>query len=102
MMAKVISDAGPLAGKALREVLIDSYEVGSQNWTPRFREEFQKRRGYDCLRWLPAVTGLNVESSEKTARFLWDLRRTIADLYADNYYGYFGDLCHRARHEVSG
>jgi hypothetical protein len=96
MMAKVISDAGPLAGKALREVLIDSYEVGSQNWTPRFREEFQKRRGYDCLRWLPAVTGLTVESNEKTARFLWDFRRTIADLYADNYYGYFGELCHRA------
>jgi len=96
MMAKVISDAGPLAGKALREVVIDSYEVGSQNWTPRFREEFQKRRGYDCLRWLPAVTGLTVESNEKTERFLWDFRRTIADLYADNYYGYFGGLCHRA------
>jgi hypothetical protein len=26
---------------------IDSWEMGSQNWSPRFREEFKQRRGYD-------------------------------------------------------
>lgn len=96
LMAKVIADAGPLAGKVLNNSLIDSYEVGSQNWTPRFREEFRKRRGYDPLPFLPTVAGVTVESKEITERFLWDLRRTIADLYADNYYGHFAELCHRA------
>lgn len=96
MMALVIADAGPLAGKTLDEVLIDSYEVGSQNWTPRFREEFRKRRGYDCFPWLPALTGIVVESEEKSARFLWDYRRTIADLYAENYYGTFAALARKA------
>lgn len=91
-MATVIKDIGPLAGKVLNNALIDSYEVGGQNWTPKFREEFRKRRGYDCLPWMPAVAGFAVESKEKTERFLWDFRRTIADLFADNYFGYFKEL----------
>jgi len=94
-MATVIKDLGPLAGRVLNNALIDSYEVGSQNWTPKFRQEFQRRRGYDPMLWLPAVTGLVIESKEKTERFLWDFRRTIADLFADNYYGYFKELCHK-------
>lgn len=96
MMAKVISDAGPLAGKVLNNALIDSYEVGSQNWTPKFRSEFTKRRGYDPLPMLPTLTGRIIDSREKTERFLWDYRRTIADLFAENYYGHFGDLCHES------
>ena len=93
---KVLDDAGPLAGKgkALDNVLIDSYEVGGQNWTPRFREEFEQRRGYDPLAFVPALTGRVVGSREISERFLWDMRRTIADLFADNYYGHFQELCH--------
>ena len=26
-------------------------------------------------------------------RFLWDVRRTIADLFAENYFGHFAELC---------
>jgi hypothetical protein len=95
MMATVLKDLGPLGGKVLDNALIDSYEVGSQNWTPKFREEFQRRRGYDPLPFLPVVTGRVVESIEVSERFLWDLRRTICDLFADNYFGYFGDLCRK-------
>ncbi len=95
MMGPVLQDLGPLAGKTLNNSLIDSYEVGQQNWTPRFREEFQKRRGYDPLVLLPVLTGRVVDSGEVSERFLWDFRRTIADLYADNYYSYFSELCHK-------
>ena len=92
-MQKVLDDIGPLAGKALDTSLIDSYEVGNQDWTPKFREEFQKRRGYDPLKYLPTFTRRVVESPEVTERFLWDMRRTVADLFADNYFGHFADLC---------
>ncbi|MBI3721053.1 MAG: glycoside hydrolase, partial [Fimbriimonas ginsengisoli] len=95
MMAKVIAECGPLAGKVLNNSLIDSYEVGSQNWTPRFREEFRKRRGYDPTPYLPVLTGHVVESADASDRFLWDFRRTIADLLADNHYGVFAELAHR-------
>src|SRR4029079_4071642 len=57
MMAQVIQAVGPLAGKALGHCLIDSYEMGAQNWTPRFREEFVRRRGYDPLLLLPVLFG---------------------------------------------
>jgi len=94
---KVVDDFGPLAGKgkAFGNVLIDSYEVGGQNWTPKFREEFQQRRGYDPLPWLAAITGRVVDNPDVTERFLWDMRRTIADLFAEKYYGHFKELCNQ-------
>ena len=45
-----------------------------------FREEFEKRRGYDLRKYMPAMTGRVVGSPEITERFLWDLRRAQADL----------------------
>jgi hypothetical protein len=91
---KVLDDAGPLVGKTLNNVLIDSYETGEQNWTHAFAEEFKARRGYDVLAYLPTVTGRVVDSVEASERYLWDFRRTIADLFCEKYYGRFADLCH--------
>ena len=93
MAGKVIADAGPLAGKALKMVLADSWEAGCQNWTPEFIAEFKHRRGYDPTPWLPTLTGRAVGSLEDSERFLWDFRRTIADLIAENHYGTFQELC---------
>jgi len=39
---------------------IDSWEMGSQNWTAAFRAEFTRRRGYDPLEYLPAIAGKTV------------------------------------------
>ena len=94
-MQKVLDDIGPLAGKALDSSLIDSYEVGGQNWTKNFREEFKARRGYDPLKFLPTFTGRLVDNPEISERFLWDMRRTIADLFAENYFGHFAELCRK-------
>ena len=92
LMAKVISDSKPLAGKTLVTTHIDSWEVGSQNWTPRMREEFQQRRGYDLFRFLPVFTGRVVDSVEISERFLWDLRQTVSDLIVENYAGHIRKL----------
>jgi len=97
----LLEAAGTLAGRSWKHLLIDSYEVGSQNWTPRFREEFRRRRGYDLLTFLPAMTGRIVDDLATSERFLWDLRRTIADLFHENYFGYFAELCHRHRLQLS-
>ena len=91
----VLDKLGPLVGSTLTNCLIDSYEVGCDNWTEGFREDFKKRRHYDCLAFLPALAGYYVESGEVSERFLWDFRKTIGDLMADNYYGYFSELCHK-------
>ena len=94
-MQPVLDDVGPLAGKSLDAALIDSYEVGGQDWTPAFRDEFRRRRGYDPVPFLPTFARFVVDGPDVTDRFLWDVRRTVADLFADNYYGHFADLCHR-------
>ena len=90
----VLDHLGPLAGKAFGSILVDSYEAGLNHWTPRMREEFQRRRGYDPTPYLPALTGRAVGDGPTTDRFLWDFRRTVADLFADHYYGCYADLCH--------
>jgi hypothetical protein len=95
LMGKIIADVGPEAGKTLTYTHIDSWENGSQNWTPKMREEFQQRRGYDMLTWLPVITGHVVDSLEASERFLWDLRKTIAELNNDNYAGRAAELAHQ-------
>ena len=93
-MDKVIADVGPLAGKTLVYSLIDSYETGEQNWTPALAQEFQRRCGYSVRSWLPVLTGRGVESPALSQRFRDDFRRTITDLWTENYYGYFAQLLH--------
>ena len=95
MMARLVADVGPAAGKALVATHVDSWENGSQNWTARMREEFQARRGYDLLPFLPVMTGRVVGSLEISERFLWDLRRTISELVVENYAGHLRELAHR-------
>src|SRR5690606_33669923 len=80
------------AGTTLRNIQGDSWESGYENWTPRMREEFARRRGYAMDPWLPALAGYVVGSADASERFLWDFRRTIADLVAENYYGTMQDL----------
>ncbi len=92
LMGKLVADVGPLAGKALVSTHIDSWEVGVQNWTPKMRDEFRSRRGYDPLAWLPVITGRTVDGAEQSERFLWDWRQTISELVLDNYAGAFRTL----------
>lgn len=78
---------GAYFGKSFRYFLMDSWEAGEENWTEEMLSEFRKRRGYDPTPYLPVLTGRIVESSDVSDRFLWDFRRTIADLLAENHYG---------------
>ncbi len=94
-LGKLLEDQAAAGGSSIKMAHIDSWEVGSQNWTPGFREEFMKRRGYDLIRFLPALTSRPVESREMTERFLWDLRRTVADLLLENYAGHMREICNQ-------
>jgi alpha-L-rhamnosidase len=75
-------------------LLTDSIEVGPQNWTDNILEEFKRRRGYDARVWLPALTGIVIKSTADTDRFLWDFRRTLGQLLAENHYGEIADDLH--------
>jgi hypothetical protein len=79
--------ASMMGKRGIRTMVNDSWEAGAQNWTDGMIEEFTRRRGYDPHPWLPVLAGRIVESAQASDRFLWDFRKTIADLTADAHYG---------------
>ncbi len=86
--------ADEMGKKGIQYVINDSWEAGSQNWTDNMLAQFKKLRGYDATPWLPVLTGRVVESAEASDRFLWDFRKTIADLIANEHYGSWKQTLH--------
>jgi hypothetical protein len=78
---------------ALKHIVLDSYEQGSENWTDGMENDFESKYGYDPVPWLPVLSGRIVGSADQSDRFLWDLRRIIADRVAYDYVGCFRELC---------
>jgi hypothetical protein len=87
--------ADMMGKRGIRYVINDSWEAGSQNWTPQMIAQFRRLRGYDPLPWMPVLTGRVVESAEASDRFLWDFRKTIADLISDEHYGVLEEVLHQ-------
>lgn len=96
-----IADTLKAAGIPLKGLAMDSHEAGPQNWTDGMMEEFKRRKGYDMTSYLPAMAGYVVESVKDTEGFLYDYRRTLADMISDNYYGTLDSLCRRDGYEFT-
>ncbi|MEO6733606.1 MAG: glycosyl hydrolase [Ferruginibacter sp.] len=82
------------ADSILKVFHIDSWECGSQNWSPVFRAAFKFRRGYDLYPYLPVMAGIPVESVESSEQFLHDVRTTITELINENFYATLAKLAH--------
>ena len=91
-----------VGARGLRALLTDSIEVGAANWTPRLVDQFKRLRGYDPTPWLPALTGTLVGSRAQSDRFLYDFRRTLADLMASEHYGTVAAVAHEHGLKVYG
>jgi hypothetical protein len=85
VVAPLIEDASSPSHRSLKYLVTDSWEAGGMNWTPAFRTEFQRRRGYDPLPFLPVLAGRIIDSRDSSNRFLADFRRTVADLIGAHY-----------------
>ena len=77
-------------GKSFKHLLIDSYEADAQNWTPGFKEEFIKRKGYDPIPWLitldkdTAGKSIVITNKDHNDRFNWDFNDVISQLFYEN------------------
>ncbi len=92
----ILGALGELSGaRGWRNILTDSWEAGQENWTPALLAEFKARRGYDATPYLPVLADYIVGSAGSSDRFLWDFRRTIADLLAENHYRTIGEFARR-------
>jgi hypothetical protein len=81
--------------KTWKVVVEDSYERGGQNWTDGFIEDFIARYGYDPVPYIPVFKGYVVGSMTASDRFLWDVRRMVADKIAWDYVGGLRDISHK-------
>ena len=70
----------------LQYMITDSWEAGAQNWTGNLPAEFQKRRGYSIIPWLPVLTGAIVKSADASEDFLFDFRKTLSEMLAEYHY----------------
>ncbi len=86
VIGEIQKHLGDLIGAGFTHVHFDSYEAGNPTWTPKMKEEFIKRRGYDCTPYLPSFAGRIIGSVEDSAQFADDFDATIKDLYRDVYF----------------
>lgn len=81
--------------KTWKIVVQDSYETGGQNWTDGFADEFEEKYGYSPVPYMPVLKGNVVGNRDISDRFLWDLRRLIADKVSYDYVGGLREICHK-------
>ncbi|RZM04895.1 MAG: glycoside hydrolase family 2, partial [Pedobacter sp.] len=94
-VGKVLERIPEADRRTLKIVVADSYETGSQNWTDRILTEFKEQYKYDPVPFIPTMQGKIVGSAELSNRFLWDLRRLIADDIAFKYVGGLTKVSHK-------
>ena len=107
---------GPYFGKSFTFLTIDSYEARNQSWSPTFREEFKKRKGYDPVPWLvmlgPTAASADMlkdgkfppelqtvrllGNAEQAARFDWDYKDVIAQLFQECNFAQGSRMIHDA------
>ncbi|MEC3878465.1 glycosyl hydrolase [Parapedobacter sp. 10938] len=81
--------------KTFKVAVQDSYETGGQNWTDGFADKFKDAFGYDPIPYIPVFYGHVVGSQDRSDRFLWDVRRFVADKIAYEYVGGLRDVSHK-------
>ena len=81
--------------KTWKVTVEDSYETGSQNWTDDLIPEFKQVYHYDPTPYIPVLQGKVVGSEDRSDRFLWDLRRLIANDVSFKYVGGLREISHQ-------
>ena len=76
----------------IRSFFNDSYEVYNADWTPDFKEEFQKKRGYDLSPYIKYLVGN--EENEIAGRVKSDYRETLNELILSNFTKDFTNWAH--------
>lgn len=77
-------------------VVMDSHEVGSQNWTHGYEQEFAHMQGYDLTTYLPALLGYVVGTKEKSEEVLLHHRQTLARLVNRRYFATLDSMAMQA------
>ena len=94
-LGEIIRRIPPEDRKTWKVTVEDSYETGGQNWSDDSLDKFKFSFGYSPLPYLPVLRGKVVGSADQSDRFLWDLRRFIADNLAYEYVAGLREISHK-------
>ncbi|HEX8023893.1 glycosyl hydrolase [Mucilaginibacter sp.] len=87
VVGEIQKHLGDLVGTGFKSVHFDSYEAGYPTWTPKMKEEFAARRGYDLTPYLPTFAGRTIGTDRRdSVLFAKDFDVTVKDLYRDVYF----------------
>lgn len=92
-IGEILRRIPPEDRRTFRVIVADSYEKGGQNFSDNFRSDFAARFGYDPLPYYPVYQGVVVGNRDMSDRFLWDMRRFVADRLA---YAHIGGMREKA------
>jgi alpha-L-rhamnosidase len=96
VIGEIKKHVGDLVGTGFHSVHVDSYEAGMPSWTPKMREEFAARRGYELRPFLATFAKRTVGSEEESGKFRSDFEATIKDLYRDAHFAVTSRLLREA------
>ena len=102
---------GEYFGTTFTYIWVDSYESGDQDWTPKFRDEFQRIKGYDPLPWIilqrlsdtkndksdtknNKSDTKNDKTDDARKQFVNDFKEVRSRLYIDNGWKVARDMLH--------
>jgi len=71
---------------------VDSWEVYDSNWTENLPAEFERRRGYSLIPYLPAIF---LPAGDTGARVRYDFRRTVSELVLENFFAPLAGWAHQ-------
>lgn len=100
-LGRLSAPGGPADQGRLQGMVLDSWECGTQTWTPAMEKEFVSRRGYALRNWLPALAGYVIDGHASSERFLRDWRATLNDLLVEKFFGRIAALGHERGLKVS-
>lgn len=91
---EVMKAAGRHKGKTFSYFLVDSWECRLQTWTKALPQEFEKRRGYSMLPYLPVLAGDSIYDKTTCEAFVHDYKLTLGELIEEYFFKHLAKLCH--------
>ncbi len=90
---------GENLGKYIRSMFCDSIELSGANWTGDFREEFEKRNGYDMWKYLPFILNNTTQTegdfTDTVLRARYDYYSTLSQLFMERFILTFHEWCQK-------
>lgn len=94
-MAPLLAEMTRDERKALIGIEDDSWEAGKIGWTKLFPQEFERRRGYNLIPYLPILAGIQMSDAVTRDGVLRDYALTISDLIAENHYSHLRKIANK-------